>query len=151
MSYPPIPVVNLTDGRTLTSGLYVVRAQQSDKPFEHVALLDLSGVLRLSGRDPSRAVIIELTNPQLQFRYLDDITHAWVIGPRVEDEAGAARRWDEAILLPNYHLLWNNCEHLVTFITTGKRESPQIDEGLKFLAGTAAAILFIAAVTRKAA
>jgi hypothetical protein len=151
MTYSSNPVVALTDGRALTAGLYVVREQQSDKPFEHVALLDLSGVLRLTERDFSRAVIVELTNPRLTFRYLDETPRAWDIGPRVLDELGAAQRWEEAVGLPEYDLLLNNCEHLVTFITTGKRHSPQLTRGLKIAAGIAVVAGLVMVVNRKAA
>lgn len=151
MAYASSPVVTLTDGRVLAEGLYVAREQKSDKPFDHVALLDLSGVLRLTSRDPSRAVIVELTNPRLQFRYLDETPHAWNVGPRVRDEAGAAQRWEEAIGLPNYDVLLNNCEHLVTFITTGIRQSPQVSRGWEIAAGAAVVAALIVAANRKAA
>jgi hypothetical protein len=151
MSYASSPTVALTDGRVLTGGLHVVREQRADKPFNHFALLDLGGVLRLTDRDRTRAVIVEMSAPRLRFRYFDTTPHVWDVLSQVADEVGAAIRWEEALRTQAYDLFLNNCEHLVNFIAVGKKESPQVGTGLKIVVGVAAAIALIAVANREAA
>lgn len=136
MSYMPSVTVSLSNGTVLTSGLHVIRVKRPEKLFTHVALLDL-GLLPMVGRDTARAVVVELTEPTLRMSYLDDMPFRWEYLRPVRDELGAIARWPQAVRRPSYDPLLNNCEHLVSFVETGERRSPQRDWGLA-VAGVAA-------------
>lgn len=60
----------------------------------------------------------------------------WTVLHKVADEAHAIDRLNEARKNPHYKLFANNCEQFGRYVTTGKRESHQVNITLA-LAGLA--------------
>ena len=107
---------------TMQPGLYVVRRVTWAKI--HV------GILVVGGRpSPYRSVgvLVHFNQEGLHREDVYDLA-GWEVLRRIDgNEAEAIARLNAVLQNPErYALLNNNCEHLVSFVETGERKSPQV-------------------------
>jgi Lecithin retinol acyltransferase len=106
------------------------------KPGRHYGIL-IKGqrFLEILGIHDRRPIVIHKTNNGI---YRDSAeTYEWEILGQVPPHqiTDAMRRMQLSLLSPlNYDLFINNCEHFARFVTTGKKESSQV-QGVAVIGG----------------
>ena len=113
----------------LDDGLYLVKRhiEGKQKGFWHYGVIDIanvSGILQIPGPFP---LLIHQIPPGLRSEYIFDFNGFEFMGkvmPEFEHEA-RQRIW-ETWKNPKYNLFGNNCEHFARYVTTGKKESKQL-------------------------
>lgn len=133
--------------RTGLTGLYRAHRPSPEKGVTHHAVIDYDNVLDL--RVPGRPVVFEIVEREhLRVRLLEP--HEVWTQRRIADQAGARERVE---LLWNsreqhqYDVLFKNCEHVATYIETGKPRSEQVRGAL--VVATAVGLLALAAKGKK--
>ncbi len=117
--------------QNLADGLHLLRQRsQSKEGVYHYGVLDVGNRLRRHPALPylQHPVVIHQTPPTIQANWLRD-TGMWDHLGFVEyaEEANAVSRIMQALQDPLYDLFGNNCEHFARFVTTGRRESTQVN------------------------
>jgi hypothetical protein len=132
-------------------GLYVVQRFSPQKGVRHTAVLDVANRSRLVDWGPHGAKLLELSVEGLRFDSYD-ASHGWEVVRRIADEVGAIGRIHYTLREGSrtYDALFNNCEHLVSFVETGVRRSPQVRK-FAITAGVILGVVAIASAGRKAA
>lgn len=132
----------------IAEGLYVLRQFRPDKLVFHYGILDVGNRLQLANAVPwGEPVVVHQPPTGLRVEALSQTTGEWQLLSRVDDEAAARERLVEAMKSPQYGLFGNNCEHFVTFVAKGVRESSQLQlAGLAVVGG-----LLVLAARRSAA
>lgn len=108
-----------------SDGLYLIKRRSSEKGVDHYGVLDIGNRIRHPQVDGINPVVIHKGANGNQIDWFQN-TGIWETVSKVIDESGAIARLSEALKDPNYDLFGNNCEHFARFITTGKKESTQI-------------------------
>jgi len=111
----------------LQPGLYKVRQRSGPKLVVHVGIMDVGNRLRRPEGNYWETVVIHQCPPGIRIDSLDAFGPYEIVRP-ISDEAGAIRRIRLALRNPRYDPFWNNCEHFVSFVETGRRESGQLQE-----------------------
>jgi hypothetical protein len=117
--------------QNLADGLHLLRQRsQSKEGVYHYGVLDVGNRL---GRTPAwqyhqHPVVIHQTPPTIRADWLAN-TGSWESLGMVAcaQEASAIARIMQALQDPHYDLFGNNCEHFARFVTTGQRESTQVN------------------------
>ena len=137
--------------QVLGPGLYVVQRFSPEKGVRHTAVLDVGNRSRVIDWGPFPARLLELSVGGLKFDPYD-ASHGWEVIRRIPDEHGAIARIHYTLqqVSRTYDLLFNNCEHLVSFVESGVRRSPQVRAAL-ITAGVALAAVALASTGRKVA
>jgi len=113
-------------------GLYVVRRVVGLK--SHVGILVVGNLLGMPrgdffayARRPPLGVLIHFNQAGLHRDLVYDLA-GWAIERRMEGNVADAVARLKALLNSDqqYALLNNNCEHLVSYVETGERKSPQL-------------------------
>ena len=135
----------------LGPGLYVVERYAPEKGVKHVALLDVGNQSAVSGWGPWSARLLELSAAGLPFDPYNP-SEGWSLVRRVGDESAAVARIHQVLTGPvrPYDAVFNNCEHLVSYIETGTRMSPQI-RNLAIAAGIVLGVVVLGAAVQRAA
>jgi hypothetical protein len=135
----------------LGPGLYVVERYAPEKGVKHVALLDVGNQSAVSGWGPWNARLLELSVAGLRFDPYNP-SEGWSLVRRVGDESAAARRVHQVLSGPvrPYDAVFNNCEHLVSYIESGTPTSPQV-RTVAIAAGIVLGVAALAAAVRRAA
>lgn len=113
-------------------GLYLLRQPSRDKGVDHYAVLDVGNILNISGASSSRPFLIHQTPPSIRIDDFHQSGQWWLMG-KVQDEIGAAFRLRAALENSEYDLFGNNCEHFARFVTTGVRESSQLQSAVSLV------------------
>ncbi len=117
--------------QNLEDGLYLVRqrAVKNGMQLWHYGILDVGNRLNLALPllEPGEPAIVHQTPPQVRADPFSGTGH-WEMEGRVEPtiEMSAVSRIKEALKSPGYDLFGHNCEHFARFVTTGVKESKQI-------------------------
>ena len=130
-------------GQNLNTGLYRVRrASTASKSVQHAAIA--LGLLppKEAVFNQRAVVIVHQTPPVLQAEFHPaGLGDEWTVDASIPDETGARARLEAAKANPKYEALGNNCEHFASFISEGKRTSPQL-----WLLGTVVAAILLLVV-----
>jgi hypothetical protein len=118
--------------QNLADGLHLLRQRsQSKEGVYHYGVLDVGNRLNRYPAWPyhQHPVVIHQSPPTIRADWLRD-TGVWEHLGLVEyaEEAGAIARIMQALQDPLYDLFGNNCEHFARFVTTGRRESTQVND-----------------------
>ncbi|HYU29348.1 MAG TPA: lecithin retinol acyltransferase family protein [Gemmatimonadales bacterium] len=99
-------------------------------------------------RNPPLGLLIHFNQAGLYRDVVYDLA-GWTVERRIEDNEVEAIARLKAILNSDqqYALLNNNCEHLVSYVETGERKSPQV----RGLVGSAAVLGAVAYFSRRSA
>ena len=127
-------------------GLYKVRQLGGSKKFAHYGILDVGNCLRRPGGSYFKPEVIHQIPPGIRSDTLHDFG-PYKIVRKITDVEDAIRRYHLALNNPKYDLFGNNCEHFVSYVETGRRESGQL-QGFVVLAGLAAFVIFAIASER---
>jgi hypothetical protein len=135
----------------LGPGLYVVERYAPEKGVKHVALLDVGNQSAVSGWGPWNARLLDLSAAGLRFDPYSP-SEGWSLVRRVADESAAVRRIHQVLSGPArpYDVVFNNCEHLVSYIESGTRTSPQI-RNVAIAAGIVLGVVALGAAVQRAA
>ncbi|MGH7613063.1 MAG: hypothetical protein ACREMW_03335 [Gemmatimonadales bacterium] len=135
----------------LGPGLYVVERYSPEKGVKHIAFLDVANQSGVSGWGHWNARLLELSAAGLRFDPYNP-SEGWSLVRRVADESAAIRRIHQVLTGPTrpYDAVFNNCEHLVSYIETGIRTSPQI-RNMAIAAGIVVGVVALAAAAQRAA
>jgi hypothetical protein len=118
--------------QSLGDGLHLLRQRsQSKEGVYHYGVLDVGNRLNRYPASPyhRHPVVIHQTPPTIRADWLRDTgvwEHLGVVS--YGEEAGAIARIMQALRDPGYDLFGNNCEHFARFVTTGRRESTQVND-----------------------
>jgi len=117
----------------MNPGLYVVRRITATKI--HVGLLVAGNLLGLSriadiydyARGRPLGLLFHFNPNGIQREIVYDLG-GWTVDRRIDGDQAAAIARLQAVLNTNrrYDLLLNNCEHVVSYVETGERKSPQL-------------------------
>jgi hypothetical protein len=121
-------------------GVYLVAQKSEEKGVDHYGVLDIGNRIRHPAIDGANPVVIHQTPPTIRFDWFQN-TGAWRVLGKVTDEPFALQRMQAALANPAYDLFGNNCEHFARFVTTGARQSIQLQAGVVVVGLTALAIL----------
>jgi len=126
-------------------GLYILRRRAWLK--DHVSILvvgNLLGLPRPGGLFshptglPPLGVLIDFTPDGIRREVLYELGDR-IVERQINDLAAMARLMSVLERNPRYDPVFNNCEHFVSYVETGRPKSPQV-RGLTTLAGLALAI-----------
>lgn len=110
-------------------GLYLAKQKSQIKPdlIDHYGVIDIGNILNHPQGQPDMPMVIHQVLPSIRIDWLVN-TGTWQIMGEVKDSelANAIARIQKAIENPNYDLFGNNCEHFARYVTTGKKESKQL-------------------------
>lgn len=123
----------------LEDGLYLLKQASRGKGVDHYGVLDVGNRLRDPRVNYPHPVVIHQTPPSIQMDWLQN-TGQWTVVGRIEDEVGALERLQAAFEDPAYDLFGNNCEHFARYVSTGIRESTQLQAAVAVTALAVAAI-----------
>jgi len=132
-------------------GLYIVRRHSPEKGVDHVAVLDVGNRSGVANWGSCAARLLEFTPDGLSFDPCDQ-AGGWRFEKQLTDERAAATRIQFVLrtLGKPYHLTSNNCEHMVSFVESGKPMSPQV-RGALMAAVLMVTVVLIARASRRAA
>lgn len=116
----------------ILDGMYLVVQRSERKGVVHEAILIAQRWFDDTFIDASDPIVVHQVPPRIRRDQALD-TGPWMIVAKIADGAGAMRRLMVAIRTPNYHLLWNNCQHFARYIAYGKKESPQVQTAFVIL------------------
>jgi hypothetical protein len=123
--------------KDLPDGLFLVRQRSTTKLVDHYGILDVGNRTQHPQVWPgSQPTVVHQYPAGLRIDWLQH-TGAWDVLGQVFDEPYARERLRLAASNAKYDLFGNNCEHFARFVTTGKKESTQVQAGL-FVAGLVA-------------
>ena len=117
--------------QNLENGLYLVRQRSVKNGMQiwHYGILDVGNKLGLilAFTASIEPLIVHQTPPQVRADRLSETGH-WEMQGKVDPsmEKSAISRIKEALKNPGYDLFGHNCEHFARFVTTGVKESKQI-------------------------
>ena len=125
-------------------GLYLLKQSSPSKGVDHYGILDVGN--RLAYPSVDQPVVVHQTPPAIRVDWLRS-TGCWAVIARILDEPAAIGRIRTAMANPRYDLFGHNCEHFARFVTTGRRESSQ----LQTVFAVAGIMTLIAVARRRAA
>lgn len=125
-------------------GLYLAKQKSHIKPdlIDHYGVIDIGNILNHPQGNPDMPMVIHQALPSIRIDWLVN-TGTWQIIGKVKDSelASAKMRIQKAIENPNYDLFGNNCEQFARYVTTGVKESKQLQTAAGIMALTALVIL----------
>lgn len=112
-----------------SDGLYLAKQKSNIKPdlIDHYSVIDIGNLLNQPQGNPNIPIIIHQASPSLRVDGLSN-TGSWEILEKVQDDdiINTKKRFQEAINNPAYNLVVNNCEQFARYVTTGVKESKQL-------------------------
>jgi hypothetical protein len=111
----------------MNKGLYLVKCAVEVKGkllVDHYGIVDVGNILGQLPPGDGRSIVVHQTSPEIKKDWFEP--GDWLNLGTITDIEFAKQRFNEAIKNPKYDLFGNNCEHFARFISTGKRESLQI-------------------------
>jgi len=113
----------------IDDGLYLIKQKSRIKPnlIEHYGILDIGNILNHPQNQIKEPLIIHQAYPTIRIDWLAH-TGKWKIEGKVKNEFlnDAIDRIQKAVEDPYYNLFGNNCEHFARYVTSGKKESKQL-------------------------
>jgi len=110
-------------------GLYLAKQKSRVKPelIEHYGVIDVGNILNHPQGNLNMPIVIHQAIPFIRIDWLSN-TGRWKIIGKVKDNElkNAKKRIRKAIKNPKYDLFGNNCEHFARYVTTGIKESRQL-------------------------
>ena len=119
-------------------GLYLLKQNSQQKGVDHYGILDVGNRIELPKVDGSHPVVVHQTPPAVSLHWLQD-TGVWDVLGKITDEQKAIQRMKKALENPKYDLFGHNCEHFARYVSTGRRESTQL-QAVGLVAGLAALV-----------
>lgn len=118
-------------------GLYLAKQKSRIKPdlIEHYGVIDIGNTLNHPLGIIGMPIVIHQAFPYIRIDPLSN-TRRWEIMRKVEkwELKDSIQRIQNAIKNPNYDLLVNNCEHFARYVTTGIKESKQLQGAVGVIA-----------------
>jgi hypothetical protein len=117
----------VADIQVAPAQLWIVQRPSHQYGITHVALVDWIPSWSHPYGDPRLSRVIELSDSSgLTVRPFDE-NDGWVFVACINDQQGVRQRLEE-VLDANaaYDIVFNNCEHMVWYVATGVRKSPQL-------------------------
>ncbi len=119
-------------------GLYLVKQKSNIKPnlIDHYGVIDIGNTLSHPQGNPYMSIVIHQAIPAIRVDWLSSTTGTWdVMGKVLDDQIlNAKKRIHEALRNPLYDLFGNNCEHFARYVTTGLKESKQLQNAVAVVA-----------------
>lgn len=113
----------------LPDGLYLAKQKSRIKPdlIEHYGVIDIGNILNHPQGNKKMPIVIHQALPCIRVDWLIN-TGCWKIIGKVKDNeiTNVKKRIQRAIRNPKYNLFGNNCEHFARYVTTGIKESKQL-------------------------
>ncbi|HXG43406.1 MAG TPA: hypothetical protein VNJ71_01475 [Gemmatimonadales bacterium] len=104
-----------------------MKQRSPSKGVDHYGVVDTGNRLGYGWRP----VVIHQTPPAIRVDWLEG-TGVWLVLGKVLDEPGAIARIQASLQHRTYDLFGHNCEHFARFVTTGTRESHQLQAVVAF-------------------
>lgn len=127
-------------------GLYLTKQKSQIKPdlIDHYGVIDIGNILNHPQGNPDMPIVIHQALPSIRIDWLMN-TGTWQIMGRVRDEelANAQERIQKAIEDPDYDLFGNNCEQFARYVTTGKKESKQLQTAAGIAVALTALVILV--------
>lgn len=121
----------------LPDGIYLVKQKSSIKPnlIDHYGVIDVGNILKHPQGNPNMPIVIHQAIPSIRVDWLSN-TGSWeIIGKVIDDQLiNVKKRIHEALRNPVYDLFGNNCEHFALYVTTGIKESKQLQSAVAVVA-----------------
>lgn len=121
----------------LPNGLYLAKQKSRIKPdlIEHYGIIDIVNILNHPQGNSKMPIVIHQAFPCVRIDWLIN-TGRWKIVGKVNanDVVNAKKRIQKAIKNPRYNLFGNNCEHFARYVTTGIKESKQLQAAVGVVA-----------------
>jgi hypothetical protein len=134
------------------SQLWIVERKSVQYNVTHVALVEWIPSWSQPAGDPRLSKVLEFSvGTGLAIRAFD-WADGWTFVERIDDRLGVRDRLARVIASnAPYDLVLNNCEHMVSFVATGVRESPQVRHAVCAVVGMIALVAWVNSASRKAA
>lgn len=127
-------------------GLYLAKQKSQIKPelINHYGVIDIGNILNHPQARPDMPMVIHQALPSIRIDWLAN-TGTWHIIGKVDDSdlANAIARIQKAIKNPNYDLFGNNCEQFARYVTTGRKESKQLQTAVGIGLSLAAIVILV--------
>lgn len=138
------PVISEFQSHLFENGIYLVKRKSTYAPFikEHYGVAIIGRYLRNFNPQWNKATVIHKTN--LGVRRDNFNPFEWEKVEKISEQniTDAVNRTG-ITMNDAYDLLSDNCEHFARFVTTGKKESTQVQNAVKLgIAGVIAYFLF---------
>ncbi len=128
----------------LPDGLYLAKQKSRIKPdlIEHYGVIDIGNLLNHPQGNKKMPIVIHQAIPFIRIDWLI-YTGRWKIIGRTKDNkiVNAKKRIQKAIKNPRYNLFGNNCEQFARYVTTGIKESKQLQAAVGI--GALGALLYL--------
>ena len=121
-----------------SDGLYLVKQKSKGKVkgiIDHYGIVDIGNQLNHPKVDGQQPIVIHQTPPRISFDWLQK-TGTWEMVGKISNTDKAINRIYQALKYPKYDLFANNCEHFVTYVADGKKQSQQL-RAVTIIAGLA--------------
>jgi hypothetical protein len=134
------------------SHLWIVQRKSEQYGVVHVALVDWIPSWSRPDGDPRLSKIIELSDTSgLTVRPFDE-SEGWAFVECIDDQPGVRQRLAEVIEIDApYHVVFNNCEHMVWYVATGVRRSPQVRNAALAVVGVIALVAWVRSANQQIA
>lgn len=123
--------------KKFTDGLYLAKQKSRIKPnlIDHYGIIDIGNVLNHPQGNKKMPIVIHQAFPTIRIDWLCN-TGKWNILGKVKDSklSNAKFRIQKAIKNPKYNLFGNNCEQFARYVTTGIKESEQLQAAVGIVA-----------------
>ena len=140
------------DLQVAPSHLWIVRKWSKQHGVMHVALVEWVPSWSHPDGDPRLSKVIELSSAHgLNVRAFA-WNEGWSFVACIDGEPGVRARLAQ-VLRDNapYDLVLNNCEHMVSYVATGVRKSPQVRNAAVAVVGLFALVAWINSAARRIA
>lgn len=98
-------------------------------------MIDVGNILNHPQGNSDMPIVIHQAIPSIRVDWLSN-TGSWELMGKVNDDQliNAKKRIHEALKKPEYDLFGNNCEHFARYVTTGIKESKQLQSAVAVIA-----------------
>lgn len=114
-------------------GLYLAKQKSIIKPglIDHYGVIDIGNILTHPQGNLIMPIVIHQAFPSIRVDWLCN-TGIWAEIYKVNDSqvSEVKERIKEALKNPKYDLFGNNCEHFARYVTTGIKESKQLQSAV---------------------
>lgn len=123
--------------KKFTDGLYLAKQKSRIKPnlIDHYGIIDIGNILNHPQGNKKIPIVIHQAFPTVRIDRLRN-TGKWNILGKVKDSklSNAKLRIQTAIKNPKYNFFCNNCEQFARYVTTGIKESKQLQAAVCIVA-----------------
>jgi hypothetical protein len=134
------------------SHLWIVQRRSGRYGVIHVALVEWIPSWSHPDGDRGLSKVIEFSDAKgLTIRALDQ-SEGWTFIERIDDRLGVRERLAEVVgSKAPYDVVLNNCEHMVWYVATGVRKSPQVRNAAFAVVGMIALVALVRSTSRQIA